>query len=268
MPALLPFKPRLRRPEDPFHIGYRYVPVTQPDGSVRHTQQPLTEEDFLHPQEEDRFLVNNFHSGAINYLRNALQTHARGKPGMRVFSEHRIDWQQPPIKAHAPDIVVFLNFNVKWNDFTGTVRVRDVGALVVEVTSPSTRHLDLENKLEEYHLVGVPNYLIIDIFEDEFGYHANPLQMYRNTPEGFVTARKSASGMYGVPELGVAFQVVEDRLEVFDSQGLRLMDHKEAIDAIASERLRAETEARRADALTAELAALKAKLTTPSTNGH
>jgi colicin import membrane protein len=285
MAVLLSSKLRLQPPEYPFHIGYRYVGVAQADGTIRTEEHPLTEEDFLHPREEDHFMLTDAHSNAVAYLRTALRAHLAGHLGMKVFSEHRVDWQKDGIGAHGPDLVVFRDFNVPWNDLHGTVYVCDVGAspvLVAEVTSASTRHIDLEDKLAEYHAVGIPYYLILDLVEDHDGLLDPALALYRNTPEGYVKARGSSQGMFRVPELEIAFRVAENALEILDGTGRKLPDYSEAVQSLAetkalaeteakraeTEAKRAEAEAKRADALAAELAALKARINSPSINGH
>ena len=147
---------------DPFYIGYRYVKSAGPGGREA---VPLSIEDFLHPQEEDRFMLTDGHARAVHYLRDAIQIAAESRPDVRVFTEHRVDWQVPGILPHGPDVVAFDHFLADWDPLKGTLPVRDLGAgvmAVVEVTSESTRATDFEAKFLEYHAAGIPYYVILD----------------------------------------------------------------------------------------------------------
>lgn len=52
-------------------------------------------------------------------------------------------------------------------------------ALVVEVTSPSTRRMDLEEKAEEYARAGVPEYWVVDLPEAALVVHHRETERYR-----------------------------------------------------------------------------------------
>ena len=138
--------------EDPFHIGYRLRTFTDANGELVSEPVPLTEEDFLHPQEEDRFMLVDPHQRALHYLVHALRISYRNLPEVRVFTDHRIDWQVPGILPHGPDAVLFDRFTADWNG-EGTLPVRDTNSRVLavfEVTSESTRKIDLGKKFVEY----------------------------------------------------------------------------------------------------------------------
>ena len=150
---------------DPVRIGYRSVPTVGPDGRERTETVPLTEEDFLHPQEEDRQMLNALHTETVHYLRHAIGFANEGRSGFRVFCDHRIDWQVPGILPHGPDVVAFDNFYAEWDRLRGTLPVRDVGAevlVVIEVTSEATRATDFEPKFLEFYEAGIPYYVILD----------------------------------------------------------------------------------------------------------
>lgn len=141
--------PRPSQDVDPFHIGTRYLKCIDANGKPDVTLVPLSEEDFLHPQEEDRFMLTNAHSVAVWYLRQSILQACRTRPSIRVFSDHCIDWQHPDIAPHGPDVVVFDRFTVEWDELRGTLPVADLGIEVVavfEVTSESTRHIDFDKK--------------------------------------------------------------------------------------------------------------------------
>ena len=80
-----------------------------------------------------------------------------------MISDHRVDWNIPGVRPLAPDVAVF--FNVQRRDDWETFNVKAEGAipaLVVEVTSRSTRKNDLGIKVDYYHRAKVPLYLIAD----------------------------------------------------------------------------------------------------------
>jgi hypothetical protein len=46
-------------PADPFFYGFRYVPRPRPDGGSDLEMVPLTLEDILHPQEDDKQVIGS-----------------------------------------------------------------------------------------------------------------------------------------------------------------------------------------------------------------
>ena len=281
---------------DPFRIGYRYVPAVGPDGRERPVMVPLTEEDFLHPQEEDRQMLNALHSDTLFHLCEAIRTVHDGQPGVQVFTDHRVDWQVAGILPHGPDVVVFDNFFVEWNRVQGTVPVRDVGARVLavfEITSPSTRGTDLVAKRIEYHEAGIPYYVIVDAAGPVGG---EKVLAYRRAATDYVALPRDPDLGCFIPRVNVWLRWAGEDLVVADEAGqdiatgvhstrrakqeaqradeatLAAEAEKQRADAETSraeaQTRRAEAEAQRADEATQrgddlarELAALKARLT-------
>lgn len=62
-------------PDDPFFLGRRYV-----DHGTYVEEVPLTLEDVLHPQEEDRVTVNDPHVALCFYLRGGDAAAGQGYP--------------------------------------------------------------------------------------------------------------------------------------------------------------------------------------------
>jgi Uma2 family endonuclease len=155
---------------------------------MEQVQVPLTLEDVLHPQEED-FIVNNpAHSQDCHYLKHALLIAVNGRPGVEVLRDTRVDWGVEGVKAHGPDLAVFADVRQPWKRDVGTFHAKELGAralLVIEVTSPTTRSTDLDDKVVEYHKAGVPFYAIID-YRPELEQRQVHLLGYRATPEGYV----------------------------------------------------------------------------------
>src|SRR5258707_22975 len=88
---------------DPFRHGWRYVQVTRPDGSVDFDQVPLTMEDVLHPEEGDKNLYSDMHTGDCHYLRYVLDTKLADKPSALVLTYCRVDFGIPGVRPLGPD---------------------------------------------------------------------------------------------------------------------------------------------------------------------
>jgi colicin import membrane protein len=155
--------PHARREQDPYRYGWRYVPITRPDGTEDFDQVPLTEEDVLHPEVGDFIVQTKAHDEDRIYLKQVFETQLEDEPAAAVISDHLVDWNIPGVRPLAPDIAVF--WSVKRHDDWETFDVKAEGArpaLVVEVTSRSTRKNDLGVKVDYYHRAKVPLYLIAD----------------------------------------------------------------------------------------------------------
>lgn len=177
-----PYGPRSR---DPWFYGWRYVTRTAPDGTTSSEQVPLTAADVLHPQEDDFIVTNEAHDRTCNYLKAVFRWRLRDRRGALVLKDHRIDWQAADLEPHGPDVTVLYD-SPPWNVHRGTYRVRDAGAtpaLVVEVTSESTRNNDLDDKVTHYWRVGIPQYVIVDSQEEDTGWQVSFL-VYRPGPDG------------------------------------------------------------------------------------
>jgi len=258
---------------DPFRIGYRYVPAVGPDGHERPVMVPLTEEDFLHPQEEDRQMLTDLHTETVNYLRDAIRIANDGRAGFRVFSDHRIDWQVPGVLPHGPDVVAFENFFADWDPLRGTLPVRDLGLevlVVIEVTSEATRATDFEPKFLEFFDAGIPYYVILDAAGPE-GYEK--VLGYGRGDDGFEPLPRDDRLGVLVPDVNIWLRWAGDRFVAATEAGAYIPTNLElARDAererqradvetlrAAAEKLRADEATQRLEDLQRELAALKAR---------
>jgi Uma2 family endonuclease len=250
--------PRTPR-EDPFRLGWRYVQVPGPDGEPITKQVPLTEEDVLHPQEED-FIVNTpLHHRIADYLRVGIQVRYQDQKKVVVLGDCRVDWQVQQGWAHGPDVGVFFDVKKKWGEAKATFKVKSMGgrcALIIEVTSPSTRGNDYGVKKREYYKVGVPLYVIVDVpEEDENG----PINLYgfKAGPDQFEPLPRDERGRLWLAPIGLWLGV--DGLNVYleDAEGNRLPDYHQALQLAREEaqtrkqaerRARAESRARKAEA--------------------
>ncbi|MGL6076334.1 MAG: Uma2 family endonuclease [Fimbriiglobus sp.] len=238
-----------KAPEYPFHIGYRLVQTVDANGKTVSTQVPLSFEDFIHPQEEDRFLVTDRHSLSIQYCRYALDYLCQEQPDIRIFSEHRTDWQVEGIKPHGPDVVAYKNFTADWDPSLGTLPVKDVGAspiVVIEVTSESTRKGDFEDKFLEFYDSGIPYYLIVDVACPYPG-EAKVLG-FRRTKSGYLALKDHDDLGVFVPGVNAYFRLENGELIIADESGKDIPSAVEAALLADSERARAKAAMERAEA--------------------
>lgn len=238
------------RPEsDPFRYGWRYVWKAGPNGQGKRVQVPLTWADVLHPQEDDFIVQNDDHRRDCQYLDTILDAHFADRPGVHVFYDHRMDWGVEGIEPHGPDFAVVEGFPENWDGQRGTFRLTEFGArtlLVIEVTSPTTRKGDLNEKVTEYFQAGIPYYAIVDRqFE---GGEQPRLFAYRAGEQGYVLVEPDAEGWLALGPISLWLRFEEGRLACRDAEGRRLRDYREVMEEMRQAAERAEAERVRADA--------------------
>ena len=242
-------KPEPTPQEDPWFYGWRYVTQAGPDGNVKTVQVPLTEEDVLHPREDDFIVQNDDHTRDCHYLKTILDAHLADRPDMHVFHDHRMDWGVEEIEPHGPDFAVVEGFPGDWDGQRGTFCLTEFGArtlLVIEVTSPTTRRGDLNQKVTEYYQAGIPYYAIVD---RQFQGGEQPrLFAYRAGEQGYVLVEPDAEGWLALEPIGLWLRFEDDRLVCRDAEGRHLHDYREVMQEMRQVEERAEAERARADA--------------------
>ena len=214
---------------DPFRFGWRYVWRKGEDGLMKQVQVPLTLEDVLHPQEEDFIANNAAHAQDCRYLEHALLIAVNGRENVEVLRDVRVDWGVEAVKAHGPDLAVFADVRQGWKRDAGTFHVRELGArplLVIEVTSPSTRSTDLDDKVIEYHRAGVPFYAIID-YRPELEQRQVHLLGYRSTAEGYVRVQLNEQGRLWLEAVRLWLAGDGEWAVCFDELGQRIPDSQQ-----------------------------------------
>jgi Uma2 family endonuclease len=155
--------------DDPFPYGWRYVTQTRPDGTTEYVQVPLTVEDLLHPQEGDVIPENTVQEKERGYFSAVFRYQLTGQPSTLVLSDCVVEWGIEGMKSHSPDVSVFENVREPDRNY-GTFPVVEQGAralLAIEIVSPRNkdprvRQNDVATKVDEYHRIGIPLYLIVD----------------------------------------------------------------------------------------------------------
>jgi len=209
-------------PNDPFYLGRRLV-----NRGTYYEEIPLTLEDVLHPQEEDRVTVNDLHTQLCPYLRNVMQRQVAAIPNAVVVADLRIAWDDPDLKPHGPDIGVI--FNVKERKHWSTFDVAQEGTrpvLLIEVTSPATRDLDFGIKVTEYEQAGVEYYVIVDIVPTR-GVTTPRLIGYRLTASGYAPLAPDARNALWLEPVRTWIRVIDGEVICEDEQGQPIPDYLE-----------------------------------------
>jgi Uma2 family endonuclease len=249
--------------------GWRYEEVVLPDGSIESIMRPLTEEEYLHPQEGDHMPTSAFHAKTIQCAYDLFARRYSDDPTVCVFTDLLIRWDIPELGDHSPDITVI--FNVTRQD-EGRERF-DVAlegarpSLIIEVVSGRYRTTDRETKVEHYERARVQEYIILDrrqrrgqITYETLGYRLARGRYVPITPDDQDRILCRTVGLY--LSLRDGELIMEDA-----ATGERLLTSKELARLAATERQhaeaerqRADEERQRADAAEAETARLRAEL--------
>lgn len=229
---------------DPYRYGWRYVQQVSDDGVVMIEQVPLTLEDVLHPEENDQVTHSDAHQRRRRYLCNVLEARFVHDPHTVILDDVRVKWDLPELKPHGPDIMVIRGVRERRNWSTFDVAAEGVRpTLIVEITSPETRAMDLTFKLDEYDLAGVPLYIIVDTVQRR-GQEVLRLLGYQQTEAAYGVLAPDAQGRLFLEPLGIALGVADNELACYDEAGNLLGDYL-AIDAarLAAEQRVAQLEA-------------------------
>jgi Uma2 family endonuclease len=242
---------------DPFRYGWRYAQHVASDGGITIVQMPLALADVLHPEEGDQVTHSDAHQRRRRYLCNIFEARLAQHAGAVVLDDVRVKWDVPELKPHGPDIMVVLGVRERKNWSTFDVAAEGVRpTLIIEITSPETRALDLSFKLEEYDLAGVPLYIIVDTVQRQ-GREVLRLLGYRQTSTAYEVLPPDELGRLYLEPLDLHLGVSAGELICYDERGTALGDYT-ALDAAraAAEQRAAEAEAR-LRVLEAELAKLR-----------
>jgi len=245
---------------DPYPYGWRDVRTVLANGKLVWTRLPLTLEDVLHPQEEDVLMPTDEHERFRTYLFDVLRYLVKDDPQAIVLSDTNVAWDVPAIKPHRPDIAVI--FNVREPKVWSTFNVSEEGtrpALIIEITSLKTRHLDLETKLDEYELVDVPLYVIVDIHRRRRSVHYQLLG-WQLTPDGYAPLPLDEQGRLWLEPVRAWLALHNGRLTCWREDEQTLQDYVDLATSLEEAEARAQAEAAARAALEARLQALEAEI--------
>ncbi len=247
---------------DPFRFGWRTVKRIGPDGAVKFEDVPMTLEDALHPQEEDRYTLSQAHIDDRSYLKGVFRWALADEPKTYVLADCCVAWDANADLVHGPDIMVVFNVAEKkpWRTFN-VVEEGTRPALIIEVTSKFTRDNDVETKVKEYAQVGVPRYVIVDIDESN-GERTIAFIHYQLAPrrKKYEEVAIGANGRVWLPEVGLWLGCANGQVACFDKHGKQIADHKASIEGRAAADVRADAAERLAAEHASEIERLQAEL--------
>jgi len=245
---------------DPYVYGWRYLKYTDDNGKIQYAQIPLTIEDVLHPLEDDQRMHAYEHENICRYLGNVFQKQTSADPHAVVLLDVRTAWDNQKLKPHTPDVSVV--FKVKQLKNWTTFYEGDEGTrpqLIVEITSPETRHLDLDDKVRQYAQAGVEYYFIIDHYKWRGQEHRRVLG-YHLVGNTYQELKANERGELWLEPVRVWLAWTEDKLVCYDETGQAILDYAaEAKARVEEARARVEAE-RRAEVEAEARLAVEAKL--------
>ncbi|MDM8530425.1 Uma2 family endonuclease [Anaerolineales bacterium HSG25] len=229
---------------DPYVYGWRYEAKLNEEGAQYHARIPLTLEDVLHPQEDDFRMHSYDHERICKYLSDVFEMQLSDNPTAVILADVRVAWDKPDIKPHTPDISVV--FEVKHHQNWSTFYEAQEGTrpiLAVEITSPSTRHVDLVEKFDEYEHAGLAYYVIIDKHK-RWGEWRRRLLGYQLTPTGYEQITPNEQGWLWLEPVQIWLTWEDDNLVCYNQTGERIPDYTNITKAYAEAQTRAENEAK------------------------
>ncbi len=239
-------------PDDIFFYGWREVEYWV-DGIDVGARIPLTLEDVLHPQPEDRVSQNKKHFELCDDLYDGMKAHVGHEQGTVVLHDMLINWGLKHIKGHAPDLAVIRGVRVF---FEGGIfylkRSKGHVVLVLEVTSPSTRLVDVEgkrnrNKVKHYAKIGIPVYIITDAVKWKPGYPPPIIVLLLGADGNYHKQTPDSRGWFWIDALQVWIGPYQDWVAWYDKNEIKLNTHIESEQArkLAEDKARDEAEARK-----------------------
>jgi Uma2 family endonuclease len=219
--------------------GWRFVQHDLPDGNVVFDQVPLTLEDVLHPEEGDQVTHSDAHQRRCIYLYNVLRSRLADDRHAVVLNDVRIKWDTPELRPHGPDLMVI--FNVRERKNWSTFDVAQEGtrpALIIEITSPETRGIDLIDKLDHYDIASVPLYVIVDAVERR-GREMIRLMGHRQTETAYATLAPDERGWLWLEPVQLWLGVRDNEVYFFDADGVQMGDYVEVNAALVAAEERA-----------------------------
>lgn len=250
-----------------FFYGFRYVIVSQ-DGKEMWDQVPLTLDDVLYPQLEDKILQSCKHSDLGTLLLEVIRNHVQKQPGMYALWDVGMNWRVPGLRNPVPDILILMGVKHPPKDDIGVydrAKYGGVAALAIELTSQSTRYLDVNEDDAErskcllYEQLGVLYFIVIDTVRQVpnkplsfWGYELVHGKYQRMIPDN--------DERLWIPPVGVSLGQYQQSVAWFDANGNRLLTLAEQEQRTEQEKMRADEEKARADAAEEELRQLRAKI--------
>lgn len=234
--------------------------IEHPDGRLEFLERPLTPEDFLNPQPNDKIPQEEPHFNLSLQLADLLKRHF--EPNALILGDviHKLG---PDLPAPSPDVSVILGARPGQRQSFSVPEEGVRPDLIIEIVSPSSkaiRKVDEVDKVDVYSRAGIPEYLLIDLPRRGNAYRLG-LKGYRlNERGGYSAIEPDSEGHLRCRATRLRFFIAGDRVRVIDDrtgQPLLYSDEEQARgQAEAAARKTAEAEVAR---LREELDRLKGK---------
>lgn len=129
---------------------------------------------------------------------------------------------------------------------------------VIELTSPSTRNKDLNEKFDLYYRAGIPVYIISDA---PYGGGKKPggISPYKAGPNGYELLPVNDKGRFWLDVFNVWIGIENNRIACFDADGNHVGNYETIVAEVKAEKARADAEEVRANAEEARANAEKAR---------
>ncbi len=119
-----------------------------------------------YPEEDDQVTETINHAVQYADLLNTLRLFFKDRPDVFVGGNNFVYYQEgDPTKCFSPDIFVAMGVRERPLAERGSFRIWEEGgppALIIELTSNSTRRIDMVQKLRQYARLGVTEYYLFD----------------------------------------------------------------------------------------------------------
>jgi Uma2 family endonuclease len=230
--------------------GWRMEWVTDEEGQQQLVYFPLTETDFLHPEEDYHLPSNTFHGTVQRDLIDVLQRRYAKREDVGVFGDLIIKWGIKGLRQHCPDVCVVFGLRDK-EKYRSKFIVPEEGtkpAIVMEVVSPHYRTADRQKKVKQYARAGIPEYIIFDRRRQR-GELLDEVLGYRLEGESYVPIEPDAEGKILSQVLAIWLGMREGKVMLFEGSTGEPLLTSQALEQLAEqEHQRAEAERQRAEA--------------------
>lgn len=233
-----------------FPYGWRQVASKWLDGQIAYRRVPLTQADFLDPQEGDQMTQNSIHAYLSITIFNMLHNRYTNNPRTGVFYDLKMKWGIKGLKEPAPDVAVVPNISRYKDAHRGSFyvkREKTRPCLVIEVISPGYPGDDTD-KVEIYQRAAVPEYIFIDP-KSKDKTAAWEIKGYRLQGRQYGEIQPDAEGRLFSQTTGVYFALAENKRgvvlsDVLTGERLLTSEEEQAARKEAEARAKAEAEAR------------------------
>jgi Uma2 family endonuclease len=228
--------------------GWRMEWVKDEEGEEQLLYFPLTEDEFIHPEEDYHLPSNTFHGTLQRDLIDVLQRRYIKREDVGVFGDLIIKWGIEGLRQHCPDVCVVFGLKDK-EKYRSKFIVPEEGtkpAIVMEVVSPHYRTADRQKKVKQYARAGIPEYIIFDRRRQR-GELRDEVLGYRLEGESYGPIVPDEEGKIFSQTLDIHFGMREGKVMLFEGRTGELLLTSQALQQLAErEQQRAEEERQRA----------------------